>query len=221
MQKRPGTTITLHPVPAGTTLLSEGDSDYVFHRVEGGRLSLSRMGMPLCEVGPGGVVGIVPLLIGAPQPFTTTGADKTSFTKKYSGASLEDLSSEEELLGLVLASLLTQARHVRAAIHERELLKAPDAGARRARYGAIVEELSADIARLATELAHDDSAPGKALAAALVTGATEIDAVKALLAERATLETIVGCHRAKKEAASGADVLREAARSLVSLVERL
>lgn len=139
MQK---STITLTPVPSGATLLSEGDQDDLLYIVEGGRLSLERGGRRVAEVGGGGLVGAAGVVLGTPQLFTVTGADRTSFAKKLVAVSLEELMAEdEELFPRLHASMEAEIALVEALLIAAELEATPG------RLAAIRSERSKELGR--------------------------------------------------------------------------
>lgn len=184
-------TITLHPIPAGASALTEGDQDDLLFRMEGGRVELSRNDVKIGTIGVGGVLGVAGVVLGTPQLFTATGADKASFAKKYVADSVEDLlAAEPELMGGMLAALEVELLLLETA-------NAGRAGADRAPNVAVADAVARNVAQLASELAGGELAGSGTESLARMLGAdpTGLGAgsLVALLGARATLRVTLGC----------------------------
>lgn len=188
------TTISLHPIPRGATVLTEGAPHRYLYRVEGGRVAARAKEADLFEVGPGAIFGATGIVLGAPQLFTVTGCDRgTSFAKKYPAADLaEFLMGNEPLFSSVHASIEMESVHVEKALIEKELLKDADEARREGRIQNALNGLAAEIAALSAEIALVDGSAmaGELLARGLSVTFPDMRALFLMMRERALLRAL-------------------------------
>ncbi|MFN7973593.1 MAG: hypothetical protein U0166_14790 [Acidobacteriota bacterium] len=205
------TTISLHPIPRGATVLTEGAPHRYLYRMEGGRVAVKRGDADLFHLGAGAVMGAVGVVLGSPQLWSVVGSDKgTSFAKKYPAGDLKELlAGNEQLFVVTLASIEMECAHVEKALIEKELLKDDDEARRESRLGNALASLAADVATLSGKLAGGEGGAlaGEAMARNLAETQDRLRAVFPMMRDRAFLRALLA---GREVGAIGADEERHA-----------